>query len=203
MWRALQSRGVAATGIRYLIGYGKEAPARMTIMDSTVDKPGPVALAVWATAQRLVGKVQGASRAARRQISACFTRTAGALCFDLAVFMALALMAATLLTPLDQPLGDGAGWMLSCLGVFAAFWCSIAAADLERLRKLRRRFLARAPQAPRAAPRVQALPPDAVLMPTTMATMLPPLRVRSAYRPSRVIRPLPSRSLLRTASRSH
>lgn len=176
-------------------------------MDSTVDKPGPVALAVWATAQGLVGKArasaQGASRAALRQISPCFTRTAGAFCFDLAVFMALALMAATLLTPLDQPLGDGAGWMLSCLGVFAAFWCSIAAADLERLRKLRRRFLARASQAPHGALKVQALPPDAVLMPTTTATMLPPLRVRSAYRPSRVIRPLPSRSLLRTASRGH
>ena len=208
LWLALQLRGVPAAGIRYLIGHGKESSARKTNMDSTAGKPVLEITAYWTAAQALAGKARAGSRAlqrdALRQIAPCFTRTASAFCFDLAVFVALALMAATLLTPWNQPLGEGAGWMLVCLGVFAAFWCSIAAADFERLRKLRRRFLARAPQPPRAAPVVeQTLPQDMYLMPATVVSVLPPLRVRSAYRPSRVSRPLPSRSLLRTAGRSH
>lgn len=176
-------------------------------MDSAASKPALDITAFWAATQSLAGKARAAScavwRDALRQAAPCVTRTAGAFCFDLMVFVALALMAATLLTPWDRPLGEGAGWMLACLGVFAAFWCSIAAADLERLRKLRRRFLARAPQSPRAAPVVEEMPRDVVLMPAAAVTVLPPLRVRSAYRPSRVSRPLPSRSLLRTAGRSH
>lgn len=173
-------------------------------MDSTAGKPVLEVTALWATAQALAGKAWSSARGVSRHIAPCFTRTAGAFCFDLVVFVALALMAATLLTPWEQPLSDGAGWMLTCLGVFAAFWCSIVAADFERLRKLRRRFLARAPQPARAAPVVeQTLPQDMYLMPATVVSVLPPLRVRSAYRPSRVSRPLPSRSLLRTAGRTH
>lgn len=177
-------------------------------MDSAASKPVLDITAFRTATQALACKARAVSRvvwrAALRQIVPCFTRTAGAFCFDLAVFVALALMAATLLTPWDRPLSDGAGWMLTCLGVFAAFWCSITAADFERFRKLRRRFLARAPQPLRAAPVVeQKLPQDAYLMPADAVSVLPPLRVRSAYRPSRVPRPLPSRSLLRTAGRSH
>ena len=176
-------------------------------MDSAAGKPVLEVTAYWHAAQALAGKARCGSSALRRavlrQLGPCFTRTAGAFCFDLAVFVALALMAATLVTPWDQPLGDGAGWMLTCLGVFAAFWCSIAAADFERLRKLRRRFLARAPQPPRAAPLVEAMPRDTYLMPAAAVSVMPPLRVRSAYLPSRVSRPLPSRLLLRTAGRSH
>lgn len=172
-------------------------------MDSTAGKPVLEVTALWATAQALAGKAWSSARGVSRHIAPCFTRTAGAFCFDLVVFVALALMAATLLTPWEQPLSDGAGWMLTCLGVFAAFWCSIVAADFERLRKLHRRFLASSPQPRRAEPAVEELPRDVVLMPAAAVTVLPPLRVRSAYRPSRVSRPLPSRSLLRTAGRSH
>lgn len=176
-------------------------------MDNTAGKPVLEVTALWTAAQALAGQARAGARAWRRgalrQIAPCFTRTAGAFCFDLVVFVALALMAATLLTPWEQPLSDGAGWMLTCLGVFTAFWCSIAAADFDRLRTLRRRFLACAPRPLHAAPVVEAMPRDVVLMPATAATVLPPLRVRSAYLPSRVSRPLPSRSLLRTASRSH
>lgn len=158
-------------------------------MDTATRKPefDPVAFAA-ARASALLA----APRAGLRHLQPCFTRTGGALGFDLAVFVALGLMAWSLLTPWGAALSEGAGWMLACLLVFTAFWCSIAAADLDRFRTLRRRFLARA-ALPAAPPRAAG--------PATPA--LAPLRVRSAYRPVRPARPLPSRSLWRAVSRSH
>lgn len=154
------------------------------------------ALALWRSAiDVVVAARQRVVRAVLRQLWPCWTRTAGSLAFDGGVFLALALMAGSLVTPWSVPLAEGRGWMLACLGAFAAFWCSIAATDLDRFRTLRRRFLRRADAAPvrRRAVRVAQSESQAPAAP----------RIRSAYRPVRPVGALPSRSLLRFVGRGH
>ena len=167
-------------------------------MDTAAREPGFDFAALRAVAG--ASAVRALPRVALRQLSPCFTRTGGALGIDLTVFVALALMAWTLLTPWGAPLGDGAGWMLTCLGIFTAFWCSIAASDFDRFCTLRRRFLALDPQPLRST---QPAEPPPGSDRAQASPVLPPLRVRSAYRPARMSRPPPSRLLLRATGRGH
>lgn len=127
-------------------------------------------------------------RRVRVQLTPCFTRTAAALGFDLAVFAVLGLMMWRLLSPWDEPLHEGGHLMLLGLMAFALFWLSITEPDFWRFAKLRRRWLARHRAPVEAA---LDLPSRPVALSQWPEDLKAPMRVRSAYRPARPAQPAP------------
>lgn len=124
----------------------------------------------------------------RLQLAPCFTRTAAALGFDLAVFAVLAMLGWSLLSPWDEPLGEGGSLMLVGLLAFGLFWLSISEPDFYRYGKLRRRWLA-AHRPPLDADDRAARASRPVALSQWPDDMKAPMRVRSAYRPARPVQP--------------
>jgi len=129
-------------------------------------------------------------QALRVQLAPCFTRTAAALGFDLAVFAVLAMLGWSLLSPWDEPLREGGSLMLLGLLAFGLFWLSISEPDFYRYGKLRRRWLAaHRPPVDAEADAAAAPASRPVALSQWPEDMKAPMRVRSAYRPARPTQP--------------
>ena len=159
----------------------------MTSTTDTTTNNGPGSPVQWLRQPRL----------ALLQLKPFLTRAGGALLFDAAVFLALGVMAASLLGPDYRPSNDGGTYMALGLIAFALFWCSICDADLSRFRKLHRRWMVAARNMPprQAAPTPAPVDSRVMLWKPSVAPFEP--ATLSCYRPARPARRQPSLLLLK------